>query len=143
MVYFLIVNEILNIFFESFSTKLAGISAEAQHLLSQLLEVDPGRRLSATEALRHPWITGEGHAEHHDTHLSDASANHRTTVTGGGARSPTAVMPEGPKKQSSLLGFLFHSHATVAPAPAPVSAPTGSRPGSALAPRPASATVAK
>ena len=37
-------------------TPLLSISAAARDLLGQLLEVDPKKRLSAAEALRHPWL---------------------------------------------------------------------------------------
>ena len=33
-----------------------GISSEAKDLLVKLLEVDPEKRLSAEEALKHPWL---------------------------------------------------------------------------------------
>jgi serine/threonine protein kinase len=36
-----------------------GVSGPAKDLLKGLLEVDPTKRLSATEALKHPWIAGE------------------------------------------------------------------------------------
>jgi len=36
------------------------VSPSAQNLVEQLLCFDPARRLSATEALRHPWILNEG-----------------------------------------------------------------------------------
>lgn len=32
------------------------ISNEAKSLVSQLMEVDPERRLSAKDALEHPWL---------------------------------------------------------------------------------------
>lgn len=34
------------------------VSAPAKELVRQLLHVDPGQRLSAAEALRHPWLVG-------------------------------------------------------------------------------------
>ncbi|KAG1446742.1 hypothetical protein G6F56_009478 [Rhizopus delemar] len=34
------------------------ISASAKHLIDRLLTLDPNRRITAEEALRHPWITG-------------------------------------------------------------------------------------
>ncbi len=36
-----------------------GISADAKNLISQLLVLDPRRRLSVEQALKHPWIVGE------------------------------------------------------------------------------------
>ena len=35
------------------------VSDEAKNLLKSLLEVDPVKRLSATEALKHPWIQSD------------------------------------------------------------------------------------
>ena len=39
------------------------VSAEAKELLAGMLCVDPTKRLSASECLLHPWITGKGHKE--------------------------------------------------------------------------------
>ena len=36
-----------------------GISTDAKNLISQLLVLDPRRRLSVEQALKHPWIVGE------------------------------------------------------------------------------------
>mmetsp|Transcript_26360 Transcript_26360/g.44493 ORF Transcript_26360/g.44493 Transcript_26360/m.44493 type:complete len:344 (-) Transcript_26360:111-1142(-) len=41
------------------------ISAEAKDLLAGMLCVDPTKRLSASECLQHPWITGKGHSDAH------------------------------------------------------------------------------
>jgi len=35
---------------------LEGVSEEAQDLISKMLEVDPEERISAREALSHPWF---------------------------------------------------------------------------------------
>jgi serine/threonine protein kinase len=40
--------------------KTLGISDSAQDLIAKILEPDPVKRLSPAEALKHPWITGEG-----------------------------------------------------------------------------------
>ena len=37
-----------------------GVSAEAIDLVRRLMTRDPERRITAAEALRHPWIAGEG-----------------------------------------------------------------------------------
>ena len=42
-----------------------GISADAQDLLAKIFHPDPHTSLSASEALKHPWVSGEGHTEHH------------------------------------------------------------------------------
>ncbi len=36
-----------------------GISADAKNLISNLLVLDPRRRLSVEQALKHPWIVGD------------------------------------------------------------------------------------
>lgn len=42
-----------------FPQKLFGnVSERCMHLITQLLEVDPARRISAAEALNHPWVSG-------------------------------------------------------------------------------------
>lgn len=41
------------------------ISVEAKDLIRGLLTIDPTKRLSATEALTHPWITGACHTSYH------------------------------------------------------------------------------
>jgi serine/threonine protein kinase len=39
------------------STLLAACCCSAKTLISQLLQVDPSKRLTADEALAHPWLT--------------------------------------------------------------------------------------
>ena len=41
------------------------ISNEAKNLLAGMLQVDPRKRLSASECLLHPWITGTCHNDKH------------------------------------------------------------------------------
>lgn len=53
------------------------ISEQAKDLVSNLLTVDPKKRLSATEALQHPWITGSCHSSQHNKHLSDSINYHK------------------------------------------------------------------
>lgn len=48
------------------------VSPLAQNLVEQLLCFDPARRLSAAEALKHPWITSEG--EGRETPLYNAAS---------------------------------------------------------------------
>ena len=47
------------------------ISSEAKDLLSSMLRTDPTARLSASECLVHPWITGRAHTNEHLVHLAD------------------------------------------------------------------------
>ncbi len=47
------------------------ISPEAKDLLSCMLRTDPTHRLSASECLLHPWITGRAHTNEHLVHLVD------------------------------------------------------------------------
>lgn len=51
------------------------VSAEAKDLLKHMLKVNPVDRLSATEALQHPWITRKGHTEEHQKHLHGTQQN--------------------------------------------------------------------
>jgi len=51
------------------------ISKEAKELIKKMLVVDPINRLSASEALQHPWITGAAHGDEHLSHLEDAQLN--------------------------------------------------------------------
>lgn len=44
---------------------LKKISDDAKSLLKGMLKVDPTQRLSASECLVHPWITGHAHTEEH------------------------------------------------------------------------------
>lgn len=45
---------------------LKKVSKEAKDLLQKMLVVDPTQRYSASEALDHPWITGNNH--HHSNY---------------------------------------------------------------------------
>jgi serine/threonine protein kinase len=51
------------------------ISAEAKDLVVKMLKVDPNMRVSASECLLHPWITGQAHRAEHLVHLEDAQRN--------------------------------------------------------------------
>ena len=54
----------------------AELSPLARDLINLLLELDPGKRITAAEALRHPWITSEGEA--HDAPLHSVVASLRS-----------------------------------------------------------------
>ena len=51
------------------------ISPDAKDLIRNMLMTDPRKRLTATEALKHRWITGSCHADIHAIHLDDVIAN--------------------------------------------------------------------
>ena len=104
------------------------ISDGAKDLLQKLLTVDPAARLSCTEALRHPWITGEGLDESHSRHLSDTheairkrndakvnalAATHTTTTHGSEATEMDNIAELAPKQSKvpqrrGLMSFLSH-----------------------------------
>jgi hypothetical protein len=65
-------------------------------LLSLMLTPDPTLRVSATEALRHPWITGP----QDDSHLNEAHGKIKETVEDKQRRGSH-------HKGSGVLGFLF------------------------------------
>lgn len=46
-------------------------SPEALDLLQSMFVVDPTKRVSASECLLHPWITGKAHGEKHLVQLSE------------------------------------------------------------------------
>lgn len=56
------------------------VSPEAKDLLKKMLVVDPAKRLSATECISHPWITGSAHNEVHLVHLDDAQFNMKSRI---------------------------------------------------------------
>ena len=56
------------------------ISKDAKDLVKKMLVVDPTARLSASEALMHPWITGAAHSDEHLQHLEDAQMNMKSRM---------------------------------------------------------------
>ena len=50
-------------------SRLKGVSEDAKDLIKNMLVVDPQARMSASECLHHPWITGHAHKEEHTTHM--------------------------------------------------------------------------
>lgn len=77
-------------------SRLRNISAAGQELLGLMLTVDPVGRISATEALRHPWITGTVD----DSHLEEAHTKMREKVDDKRRRGSV-------HKGNGVLGFLF------------------------------------
>ena len=106
-----------------------GISAEAQDLLAKIFTTDPMARLSASEALLHPWVTGEGHRDHHRKRLSSVSLTAPVDVLGpmpnNGRRASTFGTTEGRRRSS-------HSAIDWAPGAAAIAAPRGQVEGSTL-----------
>ena len=49
--------------YEFHEQKWSGVSEEAKDLVRLLLTVDPSQRVTAREALQHPWITAAGSVE--------------------------------------------------------------------------------
>ena len=78
------------------SSKLRGISPEAQDLLALMLTTDPVARVSATEALKHPWIVGGAD----DSHLEEVHSRLKETVEDKARRGSG-------NKGNGVLGFLF------------------------------------
>jgi serine/threonine protein kinase len=56
------------------------ISKEAKDLVKKMLVIDPTQRLSASEAMLHPWITGAAHSDEHLQHLNDAQLNMKSRM---------------------------------------------------------------
>jgi calcium-dependent protein kinase len=56
------------------------ISKDAKDLVQKMLVVDPTVRLSASECLMHPWITGASHSDEHLAHLEDAQLNMKSRM---------------------------------------------------------------
>lgn len=79
--------------------KLKGISHEGKDLLLGLLTVDPTKRLSATEALKHPWVTGEAHTDDHHQHLQDTHSNIR--------KKAENKVEKGNDGKAGLMDFFF------------------------------------
>jgi serine/threonine protein kinase len=57
------------------------ISSEAKDLVSNMLEVDPYKRWSASECLKHPWITGEAHTDVHLQHMGESQVKNISHYT--------------------------------------------------------------
>lgn len=55
-----LIRKILNAKFEFYNEEWGHVSEELKDFISQLICLQPTRRLTAEEALKHPWITGEG-----------------------------------------------------------------------------------
>lgn len=60
-------------------SSLRKVSADAKDLLRSMLLVDPTKRVSASEALRHRWITGTCYTDEHNQILEETMAMYRHT----------------------------------------------------------------
>jgi serine/threonine protein kinase len=69
----------------------AHVSEGAKDLVRRILVVDPILRLSATEALKHPWLHSTEHSTEHNSAVADSFASRE----------------QKPKIKSSLMGRLF------------------------------------
>ena len=91
------------------------ISAEAQDLLAKIFTTNPVARLSASEALLHPWVSGEGHTENHRQHrLASVMLLAPPVAAGSGAarRQSTLGVTEGRRRSSlAAMDFLAQQHA--------------------------------
>ena len=59
------------------------LSSDAKDMVTQMLHPDPRKRLSASEALLHPWITSHPEAEGRNVHLAQAQEHHKESVNAG------------------------------------------------------------
>ena len=53
------------------------VSADARNLVMSMLRLDPVERLSASECLLHPWITGKCHSQEHMQPMPDVQESMR------------------------------------------------------------------
>lgn len=75
------------------------LSEGSKDLVRKLLTVDPVQRLSCTEALKHPWITGEGHDESHSRHLGETHQNIRRK---NDAKNGSAALDSSPTANTTV-----------------------------------------
>jgi calcium/calmodulin-dependent protein kinase I len=80
----------------------SGISADAKDFIQKLLVVDPAKRLSAVQALSHPWITKTDLSEAHLSravkklrHFHSRRAGHHASHTVARRRASAAFSPGG------------------------------------------------
>lgn len=81
------------------------ISNEAKHLIQQLLVVDPAERLTAKEALQHPWMKMSDSvlATHHLEDIQDDLSSHCDSVRSHiGMFSPCGSIYSGCSRNNSL-----------------------------------------
>jgi len=69
----------------------SSVSDEAKDLVRKMLIVDPAKRWSASECLKHPWITGEAHNETHMQHMEESQMAHKTRLEAKKAKAEAAA----------------------------------------------------
>lgn len=106
----------------------ATLSAEAKELLARFLEVDPERRITAAQALQHPWL-----AELHHQYIVNRRASFSSVPSSqsNGSQPPAAVNGD-----SMLMSVVSDVPTTSAATATAVAAPAGSVDGVALMPPP-------
>lgn len=68
-----------------------GVSDEAKDLIRGLLNVDPARRLTAKEALRHPWVSGTASTAAAATTIAESEGNNGGGAGGTAAQSSCTI----------------------------------------------------
>lgn len=82
--------------------KLQRLTPHGKDIVEKMLEVDPSKRLSASEALKHPWIV----TVQTDNHLSTAHEKIKSKVTSKQDRGSLY-------KTHSIMDFLFRGRASL------------------------------
>uniref|UniRef100_A0A8D3AD11 Ribosomal protein S6 kinase n=1 Tax=Scophthalmus maximus TaxID=52904 RepID=A0A8D3AD11_SCOMX len=71
------------------------VSAEAKDLVSKMLHVDPHRRLTAGQVLRHPWVTHRDQLPKYTLNRQDAPGRWRPPTPPSTGTSPPVLEPVG------------------------------------------------
>lgn len=67
-----------------------------------MLKVDPCQRLSASECLLHPWVTGQAHRAEHLVHLEDAQRNMKERLERRARRAAAQAQAQALQQQQAL-----------------------------------------
>jgi serine/threonine protein kinase len=79
--------------------KISALTDEGQDFINKLLVADPKIRLSATEALKHPWITRMSDLSSQHNDLSEAHSH----IKVGALKKQKSNIP----RKAGLMDFLF------------------------------------
>lgn len=82
--------------------KLQKLTPHGKDIVERMLEVDPSKRLSASEALKHPWIL----TTPTDSHLTSAHEKLKSKVVSKQERNSLY-------KTHSIMDFLFRGRASL------------------------------